>query len=119
MPEGFIQVAPDSTGKLIRTEQNIIGGQTVHQQVVTLADPSGTPLLSGYIPKTLAISRMPTTAVPLAASSVVLAQTPTSAQITAGIGALPWLTGFTVTAGGAAAPRAWQCDRQRSSWGGA
>jgi len=38
MSEGFIEVAPDSTGKQVRTNVNTVSGNTVHQQVVTVAD---------------------------------------------------------------------------------
>ena len=34
MPETFIALPPDSTGKKLRTRSKVIGGQTVHEQAV-------------------------------------------------------------------------------------
>jgi hypothetical protein len=42
----FVQLAPDSTGKQMRTFTNVIGGQTVHQQVTTLFDKDGNELIT-------------------------------------------------------------------------
>lgn len=42
MAEGTVQVAPDSTGKIIRTQEVTEGGKTVEQQVVTIANSDGT-----------------------------------------------------------------------------
>jgi len=40
--EGTVQVAPDSTGKIIRTQEVTEGANTVEQQVVTIANSDGT-----------------------------------------------------------------------------
>lgn len=37
MPESFVQVAPDSTGKKLRTYQKVVEGQTVEEQYVIQA----------------------------------------------------------------------------------
>lgn len=37
MPESFVQVAPDSTGKKLRTYQKVVGANTVEEQYVILA----------------------------------------------------------------------------------
>ena len=42
MAEGTVQVAPDSTGKIIRTQEVTEGANTVEQQVVTIANSDGT-----------------------------------------------------------------------------
>lgn len=42
MAESLIQVQPDSTGGKVRTETSTQGGQTVHQQVISLANSDGT-----------------------------------------------------------------------------
>ena len=42
MAESYSQIQPDSTGNKIRTETSTQGGQTVHQQVVSLANSDGT-----------------------------------------------------------------------------
>ena len=42
MAESYSQIPPDSTGNKIRTETSTQGGNTVHQQVVTLAHSDGT-----------------------------------------------------------------------------
>ena len=44
MAESYSQIQPDSTGNKIRTETSTQGGQTVHQQVVSLANADGTLL---------------------------------------------------------------------------
>ena len=44
MAESYSQIQPDSTGNKIRTETSTQGGNTVHQQVVTLAHSDGTIL---------------------------------------------------------------------------
>jgi hypothetical protein len=44
MAESYSQIQPDSTGNKIRTETSSQGGNTVHQQVVSLADAGGTLL---------------------------------------------------------------------------
>lgn len=41
MPESYIQVPPDSTGKKLRTEELTVQGQDVHQEVDTGADQYG------------------------------------------------------------------------------
>jgi hypothetical protein len=42
--EGFIEVAADSTGKKVRTEELTVGANTVEQQVISLATSTGTLL---------------------------------------------------------------------------
>ncbi len=44
MADSFIQVAPDSTGKMMQTYLNTIGGNPVHAEVVSLVDTSGNPI---------------------------------------------------------------------------
>jgi hypothetical protein len=44
MAESYSQIQPDSTGNKIRTETSSQGGNTVHQQVVSLANSDGTLL---------------------------------------------------------------------------
>ena len=41
MADGFITVAPDSTGKSLQTFENTIGGEDVHAEAVALVDSSG------------------------------------------------------------------------------
>jgi hypothetical protein len=41
MAEGFVTVAPDSTGKSLRTETSVQGGNTVHSEVVVVSDSTG------------------------------------------------------------------------------
>lgn len=41
MVESFIQLPPDSTGKKLRSLELTIGANTVHQEVMTLADENG------------------------------------------------------------------------------
>lgn len=41
MADGYIQVAPDSTGKKLQTFDNTIGGNDVHAEAVALVDTSG------------------------------------------------------------------------------
>ncbi len=44
MADSFIQVAPDSTGKLMQTYLNTISGNPVHAEAVSLVDSSGNPI---------------------------------------------------------------------------
>ena len=44
MADNFIQVAPDSTGKMMQTYMNMIGSNQVHAEVISLADKTGTNL---------------------------------------------------------------------------
>ncbi len=44
MADSFIQVAPDSTGKMMQTYLNTIGGNPVHAEAVGLVDTSGNPI---------------------------------------------------------------------------
>lgn len=39
MGASFVRVAPDSTGKLLRTLQRLVGGNTVEEQYVIVGDP--------------------------------------------------------------------------------
>lgn len=57
MGEGIVQVAPDSTGKKIRTQEVTEGLNTVEQQVVTLAKADGTLV----DPTTVSVSNFPAT----------------------------------------------------------
>lgn len=57
MAEGTVQVAPDSTGKIIRTQEVTEGGKTVEQQVVTIAKADGTLIDSS----TVSVSNFPAT----------------------------------------------------------
>lgn len=41
MADGFITVAPDSTGKSLQTFENTIGGEDVHAEAVVLVDQNG------------------------------------------------------------------------------
>lgn len=41
MSESFVQVAVDSTGKMLRTQTSVQGGNTVHEEVMVLADAVG------------------------------------------------------------------------------
>src|SRR5260370_16190444 len=41
MAESFVTVAPDSTGKQLRTQTSVQGGNTVHEEVMVLADAAG------------------------------------------------------------------------------
>ncbi len=50
MADGFIRVAPDSTGKELQTFENTIGGEDVHAEAVVLVDNAG-----NYLP-TLPVS---------------------------------------------------------------
>lgn len=47
MAESFIQLPADSTGKLLRTEQLVVGVNTTQQEVVTLGDPTTSANLAG------------------------------------------------------------------------
>lgn len=49
MAESFVQLPPDSTGKKLRSEELLIAGNTVHQEVLTLALANG-----DLVPGTLA-----------------------------------------------------------------
>ncbi len=44
MADSYIQVAPDSTGKLMQTYLNTISGNPVHAEAVSLVDSSGNPI---------------------------------------------------------------------------
>jgi len=44
MADNFIQVAPDSTGKMMQTYLNTIGANPVHAEAVVLVDSSGAPI---------------------------------------------------------------------------
>ncbi len=44
MADSFIQVAPDSTGKMMQTYLNTISGNPVHAEAVGLVDTSGNPI---------------------------------------------------------------------------
>ncbi len=44
MADSFIQVAPDSTGKMMQTYLNTIGSNAVHAEAVSLVDSSGNPI---------------------------------------------------------------------------
>ncbi len=44
MADSFIQVAPDSTGKMMQTYLNTISGNPVHAEAVSLVDTSGNPI---------------------------------------------------------------------------
>lgn len=57
MAEGTVQVAPDSTGKKIRTQEVTEGLNTVEQQVVTIAKADGTLV----DPTTVSVSNFPAT----------------------------------------------------------
>lgn len=40
MSDGFIQVPPDSTGKLVDTSEVLVGANTVERQRVNISDPT-------------------------------------------------------------------------------
>lgn len=44
MPEGFVQVAPDSTGKMLRTRSRTVGTNTVHEQYVITSGSDAVPI---------------------------------------------------------------------------
>ncbi len=44
MADSFIQVAPDSTGKMMQTYLNTISANAVHAEAVSLVDTSGNPI---------------------------------------------------------------------------
>lgn len=41
MAESFVQVAPDGAGKQLRTQTSVQGGNTVHEEVMVIADAAG------------------------------------------------------------------------------
>lgn len=97
MPESFIQVAPDSTGKPIRTEQVSVGTSTVHQQVGTLADASGNLVSTASVPGQLAVGSVPVSATLQAVSATAAGNTATSVSIPGVAGKTSYIRGFTVT----------------------
>ena len=47
MAESYIQLPEDQTGKKVRTQELTISGNTVHQEVMTIADSEGNLLRGG------------------------------------------------------------------------
>ncbi len=47
MSDKFVQVAPDSTGKLIQTFENTVNAQTVEAQAVVTVDTTGVAAVAG------------------------------------------------------------------------
>src|SRR5689334_17339062 len=57
MSNGYVQVAPDSTGKKLQTFENTVPSNTVEAQAAVLVDSTGTPLSANLptIATTLAV----------------------------------------------------------------
>ena len=87
MAESFVQVAPDSTGKMLRTETSVQGANTVHAEVMALQDPVGNLIGSHLVSGGAALQTeiVDSGAVPFARASAanVLVQTGTNALMTA------------------------------------
>lgn len=103
MAESFVQVAPDSSGKLLRTETSTQGGNTVHQEVVTLADTSGNLINSGQLAGSIATATVPSGATMLDVGGTASAAA-VSVTLTGSGGVTTYIEGFECTvAGGSAA----------------
>jgi len=48
MSESYIQIPEDSIGKKLRTEEVFVNGNSVHQEIMTIANPNGDKIYLGY-----------------------------------------------------------------------
>jgi hypothetical protein len=49
MAESFIQVAPDSTGKMLRTRNRTVGANSIHEQYVIASPTDAVPINRAYL----------------------------------------------------------------------
>lgn len=83
MAESFVQVAVDSTGKMLRTETSVQGGNTVHAEVMVVQDVNGNLIGSSTVPGVglqAALAAMDGTSFARQSAAVAASQIGTNAQ---------------------------------------
>jgi len=65
MANGFVRVAPDSTGKLLQTFENTVGGNLVEAEAVALVDTAGVPIATLPVSGPITDAQLRASAVPV------------------------------------------------------
>ncbi len=99
MADSFIQVAPDSTGKMMQTYLNTIGSNAVHAEAVSLVDSSGNPITNLNVNVGSSINANFTGTVNVAQSNAALLNATVSQGGTWNIGTLASITNPVTVAG--------------------